>query len=239
MTAEAAERTASPFGSVPIEVCGHDLVADLSGALYWPAERTLVVADLHLGKASHFAARGIMLPPYEARETLARLAACIARFAPRRVVALGDSLHDETAASRLCPSDLGEVARLQAGRDWLWLTGNHDPSIAPCLGGETAEAVAIGGIRLRHMPDPEAAAGELAGHLHPAARVRLGGAGVRRPCFVGNRDRLILPAFGALTGGLNVLDPAFAPLFAASQPDILVLGGEGIYPVAPARLAPD
>jgi DNA ligase-associated metallophosphoesterase len=213
------------------------VVADRSGALYLPGERTLVVADLHLEKGSAFAARGVMLPPYDTRETLGRLGEVVRRYMPKRVVALGDSLHDEDGAGRLGEAELEEIRRLQAGRDWLWLTGNHDPEIGPGVGGRVAESLALGPLILRHEPAMGEVEGEIAGHLHPAARVVLGGVGLRLRCFIGDGRRLVLPAFGAFTGGLNVLDEAFRPFFAAAA--VQVLGREGIYPVAWTSLGPD
>ena len=227
------------YATQPVDVAGHALVADASGALWWPAERTLIVADLHFEKGSAFAARGLMLPPYDTRETLGRLARAIAAHRPARVVALGDSLHDRGAESRIADEDRAEIARLQRRREWIWITGNHDPEIAPTLGGEVLVHLSLGGLCLRHEPgaepvsrdDDAASAGEIAGHLHPAARVALRGGTMRRPCFVGDGRRLILPAFGALTGGLNVLDAAFAPLITAGTRRVWMLGTAGVYPV--------
>ena len=230
---------ASDYQSQPVELSGAALVADRSGALYWPAESMLVVADLHLEKASAFAARGLMLPPYDTAETLARLAQAIARYRPATVVALGDSLHDRGAAQRLGADDRRAIASLQAGRSWLWVTGNHDPAIDVGLGGEVADGLDVGGLRLQHAPGDGPVTAEIAGHLHPAARIRLPGSVLRRRCFVGCDRRLVLPAFGAFTGGLNVLDPAFEPLFAARQRRVWMLGQDGVYPVATSQLGPD
>jgi DNA ligase-associated metallophosphoesterase len=229
-------------GSASFEACSlglaaSELVADRSGALYLPGERTLIVADLHLEKGSSFAARGRLLPPYDTRETLGRLANVVDRYAPRRVVALGDSLHDMEGAGRLGTEELAALKRLQAGRDWLWLTGNHDPEIAPSVGGEVASSLALGALVLKHEPSPGEFEGEIAGHLHPVARFVVGGVGQRLRCFIGDGRRLVLPAFGAFTGGLNVLDAAFQPLF--TEAAVQVLGRNGIYPVAWAALGPD
>lgn len=200
-------------------------------------ERTLIVADLHLEKGSAFAVRGMLLPPYDTRETLARLGDTISRYRPRRVVALGDSLHDIGGAERLTSADRAEIKGLQARRDWIWLTGNHDREIAAEMGGEVADSLRLGDLVLRHEPAADAADGEIAGHLHPAARVMANGVGLRLRCFISNGRRLVMPAFGALTGGLNVLDAAFRPLFGEAQ--VQVLGREGIYPVAWTMLGPD
>ena len=225
--------------SLPLSVCGKALLADISGALYWPGERTLLVADLHLEKASAAAARGRMLPPYDTRETLTRLAEAIDRHEPDRVVALGDSLHDAAAAERIGVDELAILHLIQEGRDWVWVTGNHDPSIADELGGRVAGEFRLGGMVLRHIPQDGRISHEIAGHLHPAAKLSRYGHTVRRPCFVHNARRLILPAFGAFTGGLNVLDDAFLPLFSVDGFNVYMLGQEGLYPVATRLLQPD
>ncbi|MEQ1649145.1 MAG: ligase-associated DNA damage response endonuclease PdeM [Hyphomicrobiaceae bacterium] len=225
--------------SRPMSLCGKTFMADVSGALYWPAEKALIVADLHLEKASSVAHRGFHLPPYDTRETLMKLAEAIERFAPALVIALGDSLHDKGAADRIAPEDLAALKILQEDRRWLWITGNHDPEIAPQLGGEVSDVLALNGLTLRHAPHAARTTHEIAGHLHPCARVSMYGHTIRRPCFVGNGRRLILPAFGALTGGLNVLDEAFSPLFGDEGLHVTVLGQEGIYPIATRLLRPE
>ena len=223
----------------PLSLCGKQLVADMSGALWWPGERTLVIADLHLEKGSSLARRGLMLPPYDTRETLQRLAETIDRYEPACVVALGDSLHEPEAALRIDPDDLAILAILQEDRDWIWVTGNHDPVIDARLGGRTVETLRIGGITLTHAPTAGHVTHEIAGHLHPAAKLSVFGHSVRRPCFVGNGRRLVLPAFGAYAGGLNVLDAAFEPLFGNDGLRIWMLGQEGVYPVAARQLGTD
>jgi uncharacterized protein len=220
-------------------LCGKSLVADVSGALYWPGEKALLVADLHLEKGSAHAVRGRMLPPYDTRETLMKLAEAIDRHAPEVVIALGDSLHDKGAAERLEVEDLRVLGMLQEGRRWIWVTGNHDPVIAKQLGGDVRDEITLSGIALRHLPREAHITHEIAGHLHPAARVSLYGHSVRRPCFVGNGRRLVMPAFGAFTGGLNVLDEAFEPLFGAEGLNVILLGQEGLYPIATRLLKSD
>jgi DNA ligase-associated metallophosphoesterase len=229
----------SDAASQSLSICGKQFVADMSGALYWPGERMLIVADLHLEKASAHAARGTMLPPYDTRDTLERLAVAIDRYDPAVVVALGDSLHDRGAAERISSRDLAGLDILREDRRWIWVTGNHDPEIAGKLGGEVVDALAVGGLRLVHIPTPGRATHEIAGHLHPAARLSLYGHAMRRPCFIGNRLRLVLPAFGTFTGGLNVLDEAFLPLFANDGFGVWMLGQEGVYPVATRHLFGD
>ena len=152
-----------------LDVAGVSLLADLSGALFWKEQSLLVVSDLHLEKGSSFAARGVLLPPYDTVATLSRLASVIARHDPKIVIALGDSFHDRTAHERLSTSDREEIAALQTRRDWIWISGNHDPALPSDLGGTVASEVAIGPIVFRH--EPTGSAGEIAGHLHPKARV--------------------------------------------------------------------
>ena len=195
-----------------VELSGMAAALDLSGALYLPDADALVVADLHLEKGSAFARRGLMLPPYDTRETLRALAAALARYAPRTVIALGDSFHDQDGPDRLGSDDRRSLAALQAGRRWVWITGNHDRVLPDEIGGEVLNDLALGSLILRHEPTT-GAAGEIAGHLHPAGKVRLRGRSVRRRCFVTDGRRCVMPAFGAYAGGLNVCDAAFRPLF--------------------------
>ncbi len=180
-------------------------VADPMGALFWPDQHLLIVADLHLEKGSAYAARRIFLPPYDTRATLMALATLIARYAPRRVLALGDSFHDGDAGDRLLPRDRAALAALQSRRDWIWVAGNHDPVLPSDLGGDRCQEMTIGGITFRHAADPECKDYEIAGHLHPVARVAGSAGSVRRRCFVADNRRCILPALGAYAGGLNLL----------------------------------
>lgn len=228
------------YGAQAISICGKSFIGDQSGALYWPGEKTLIVADLHLEKASSYAARGgQMLPPYDTRETLLRLARAIERYEPACVIALGDSFHDGGGVDRMSDDDHAILAILQDDRRWLWVTGNHDPVIGGRVGGEVADRTVIEGLTFRHAPFEGRATHEIAGHLHPAAKLSLYGHTLRRPCFIANGLRLVLPAFGALTGGLNVLDTAFAPLFGNDGFAVWMLGDEGLYPVATRRLRED
>ena len=228
------------YGTQPISICGKAFVADRTGALYWPGEATLVVADLHLEKGSSYAAAGTqMLPPYDTRETLLRLARVIDRYEPATVIALGDSFHDADGCGRMSDDDLAILHICQEDRRWLWIAGNHDPAISERVGGEVRQSIEIAGLTFRHAPFPGRATHEIAGHLHPAARLSLYGHTLRRACFIGNGRRLVLPAYGAMTGGLNVLDPAFAPLFGNDGFAVWMLGDEGLYPVATRRLTED
>jgi uncharacterized protein len=218
-----------------ITVAGVALVLDPAGALYWPEERALVVADLHLEKGSSLAVRGVLLPPYDTVATLARLAQLIARYAPRLVIALGDSFHDGAGPARVAADDRRTLTALQCGRDWLWITGNHDPHPANAIGGSFATLLAVGALNFRHEPMPRDAGGEIAGHLHPTARIHVRGASLCRRCFVGDGRRMVMPAFGAYAGGLNVRHGAFAALFDADFMAYL-LGQQRVYALAARRL---
>jgi uncharacterized protein len=227
------------FSSQALSICGKSFVADQSGALYWPGHKTLIVGDLHLEKGSSFAAKGQMLPPYDTRQTLFKLAAVIDKFEAETVIALGDSLHDRGAAARISDDDMDVLRIMQDDRRWIWVTGNHDPAIPETFGGEVADELKLDGLDLRHAPRNTRVTHEIAGHLHPAARLSVHGNSIRRPCFVGNGLRLVLPAFGTFAGGLNVLDDAFVPLFGADGLSVWMLGEEGLYPVASRQLKGD
>ena len=217
----------------PLNIAGVDLIADLSGALFWDDERLLVVSDLHLEKGSSFATRGVLLPPYDTVATLSRLAAVIARHDPRTVIALGDSFHDRNAHERLSASDRDAIMALQMRRDWIWISGNHDPALPPDLGGVVASEVAIGGIAFRH--EPTGAAGEIAGHLHPKARVSTRGRSMERRCFACDGERAVMPAFGAYTGGLSIRDAAFSKIFQTAGFMAHVLGDARLHTIAATR----
>ena len=210
---------------------------DFDGALYWPEERVLVIADLHLEKGSSFATRGVLLPPYDTAATLERIAALIARFAPHAVIALGDSFHDRKGPARIAPADRAALAGLQRGRDWIWIAGNHDPDPAEGVGGSFGGAIAIGALVFRH--EPTGAKGEIAGHLHPVARVAGRGRTVSRRCFASDGARLVMPAFGAFTGGLNVRHRVFADVFGTFAFTAHLLGEGRLYAIAAARCAAD
>jgi hypothetical protein len=180
-----------------------------------------------------------MLPPYDTRMTLIRLAEAIDRYEPDCVVALGDSFHDAGAASRMDCGDLEILHMMQEDREWIWLTGNHDADIADTVGGRVCSELKMAGITLRHHPTPGCITHEIAGHMHPAARISMHGYIIRRPCFVANGRRLVMPAFGAFAGGLNVLDEAFHPLFGDGGLAVWMLGQEGLFPVATRLLSQD
>ena len=218
-------------------VNGERLAADPSGALHAPGPGLLAVADLHFEKGSAFAGRGTLLPPYDSRATLARLAEAIERCRPRIVVCLGDSFHDDGGPARLGAAERRALAGLMRGRQWLWIAGNHDPLPPAELGGETAAEARFGGLTFRHLPGVRVPAGEVAGHLHPKAAVRLQGRRLVRRCFVTDGVRLVMPAFGAFTGGLDVLAAPFRPLFPAAFQAHL-LGSGAVYPVPERALVP-
>lgn len=198
-----------------IRVNGARLLADVSGALIWPERRALVFADLHLEKGSSFAARGRPLPPYDSGATIRRMRDALTHHTPETVICLGDSFHDGDGPARLGDGDRRALLALTSAYDWVWIAGNHDPAPALDLGGRVAAELVLGGLLFRHAAAQGAApAGEVSGHYHPKAAVRARGRRLSARCFVSDGRRLILPAFGAYTGGLNVLDPAIRRLFA-------------------------
>lgn len=235
----ALRQTLSPFrhpcGGLKVRVAGEACVLRCSGALWVVEHRTLIASDLHLEKGSAFAVRGQMLPPYDSPATLARLEAEIEALDPARVVLLGDSFHDSRAVDRLSTEDRRRIALLAGDRDWVWLEGNHDlvalAGALDALPGRVVTTMELGRLRLIHAPRAGEAPGEIAGHLHPAARVAAHGRGVRRPCFVTDGQRLLMPAFGAFTGGLDVRDAAVAGLF-PTPPMVAALGRDKVHALA-------
>ena len=187
----------SPCGGLRTTLSGAAVTFRASGALWIEADQMLVVADLHLEKGSAYAARGQMLPPYDTRDTLRRLTAEIVATRPAAVVLLGDTFHDRASEDRL-----------------IWVIGNHDADGPQALPGEVADELTVAGLKLRHEPQAGPQPGEVAGHLHPCAKVTASRGTVRRRCFVTDGERLVAPAFGAYAGGLSIRDPAFSGLFA-------------------------
>jgi len=220
-------------------VAAVSLHADCLGALYWAEHGLLIVADLHLEKGSSFARRGQLLPPYDTAETLARLARLIAHYIPRGVIALGDNFHDGGGPARLSPQDRASLSALQRSRDWIWIAGNHDPDPADGIGGTFAESFSVGTLTFRHEPSRAAPDGEIAGHLHPVAHVVQRGRAVSRRCFATDGQALVMPAFGAYTGGLNIRDRAFAAVFGARKFTAHMLGDNRLYAFASARCLSD
>ena len=231
-----AEPLAGHDGTCVQNVAGVDLVTDPSGIAYWPAEQTLLVADLHLEKGSSLARRGHMLPPYDTQETLSRLARCMDVWRPKRVMSLGDSFHDSEGAQRLGLPNRRALVSMMSRCDWLWITGNHDPLPPEGLGGDVMDELRLGGLILRHEPQHTDCRGEIAGHLHPKARIVRRGRSVRRSCFAADAQRMILPSFGSYTGGLSVLDPAFSPLFEGRKFHALMRSEGQVYRIAAREL---
>jgi len=197
---------------VIIDVNGETLLLDACGAAFLPHHRTLVFADLHFEKGSSYARSGQLLPPYDTAATILRMARAVARHRPARVIALGDSFHDTQAADRLGDAARDALAAMSTG--WVWIAGNHDPAPPLWLGGMVTDEYRLGGLVFRHEPGRSFEAGEVAGHLHPCASVTKWGRRVRRRCFVSDGLRMVLPSFGAYTGGLDVGEAAIATLFA-------------------------
>ena len=230
--------TVSDCGGLRLTVNGAEVLMRCSGAVWLASQRALIVADLHFEKGSSYAARGQMLPPYDTRETLTRLEAEVAATDPAVLIFLGDSFHDGKAETRLDAQDARRIAALASGRTLLWIVGKHDADGPKALPGEIIAELTVETLTLRHEPQSGPQPGELAGHLHPAARVMGRGRTVRRRCFVSDGLRLVLPAFGAYAGGLNVKDRAFHGMF-ATKPLAGALGAGRVHPIGWGSLAPD
>ena len=222
--------------AAPIHIAGERLMLDPDGAVAWPAQRLLAVADLHFEKGSAAAARGSLLPPWDTRATLDRLASMLRRWNPARVVALGDSFHDARGADRMLPADRARLAAMTEATRFTWVLGNHDPTPPEGIGGEHAEELRIGPLTFRHQA-VGADAGDVSGHFHPKASIPTRAAWVTRPCFVADARRLLLPAIGAYTGGLDVCDPAIASLFPRGG-RVFLLGRERLFSFALAASRP-
>jgi uncharacterized protein len=211
-----------------ISIAGETLLLDTSGAAFWPAGDVLIFADLHLEKGSSYARGCQFLPPYDTEATLLRMAAAVRRFNPRRIVALGDSFHDRDAAERLSPQARAMLTALRC--EFIWICGNHDPSPPSWLGGLVTAEWSAGSLTFRHEPQENCRAGEIAGHLHPSAHVAKWGRSVRRRCFAADSRRMILPSFGAYTGGLDVGEEAIASLF-GPRFHAYMLGMDRVYAI--------
>ncbi len=225
--------------SEDILVCGNHFNTDPSGALYWPGYKTLIVADLCLEKGSAKAAKGRVLPPYDTRSTLRRLAAVMDRYDPDRVVVLGDSFHDQAAAEAMPRADRNKLSILLQGREWYWITRTLGSDLPDWLGGIVCPVLTLEGIKFRYEPSSSPQSHEIAGQLHPASRLIRHGKTVRRKCFISNGARLIVPAFGVYEGGLNVLDKTFAELFQDGDFNVWMLGRNQVYPVPKRKLLSD
>ena len=192
---------------VPFSFAGETFEATPSGALFWPAHQALLVADLHLEKASWFARFGQFLPPYDSHATLAALEADVERSGAARLYCLGDSFHDRFGCDRLPANARELLTALTAKLDWTWIVGNHDPGFADHCGGRIEDEVEIAGIILRHEAQREDPRPEISGHFHPKLRLHVKGRRVSRRCFVKSASKIIMPAFGSLTGGLDAHHP--------------------------------
>jgi DNA ligase-associated metallophosphoesterase len=224
-----------PTRAIPLH--DHVFRPDPSGVLWWPERRWLLVADLHLEKATALARRSRrLLPPYDSTATLARLGDAIDRLDPATVVALGDSFHDSAGADRLAADDLATLIRLARGREWIWVLGNHDPDLPAALPGDRVGELAANSLVCRHAARP-GTAGEISGHYHPKAAVDSRAGRVTGRCFVADDHRLVLPAFGAYTGGLDVLDPAIRGLLAPAF-HVWLIGRAGLHRFPGGRLSP-
>lgn len=224
--------------SLACEVAGEQLALQPCGGMWWEAASVLVFSDLHLEKASSYAERGQMLPPYDTGAALRRIDSLIETLRPTTVIALGDSFHDRRAAARMARENVEYVRAMTARVDWVWIEGNHDPHPPAHLGGRIMHELRLGPLIFRHEPALGSASGEIAGHLHPCARVAGRGRSVRARCFASDGERMVMPAYGPLTGGLNVLDAAFGPLFPNGM-IAAVLGRDGVYAAAGERLVAD
>ncbi len=237
MTAGMVDQQLAAKGGFTLH--GEAALPDVSGALWLADHGALVVSDLHFEKGSAYARRGVMLPPYDTAATLGRLADVVARYAPRVIVALGDSFHDGGGPARMGDADRAALRALQQGREWIWISGNHDPEPPADFGGLCASEIRLGALTLRHEPQAGASPGEIAGHLHPVARVSAPAGTLRRRCFASDGARCVMPAFGAFAGGLNIRDAAFAPLFSQAPVVAHVMGRSRIYAVSLARCLGD
>jgi DNA ligase-associated metallophosphoesterase len=222
--------------AAPIHLAGERLMLDPAGCLHWPAQRMLVVSDLHFEKSTAAAGRGALLPPFDTRETLAQLAGHIRKYAPRTVLCLGDSFHDAKGASRLQAADHARLHAMASETRFIWVLGNHDPAPPDGLPGEACAEHRLGNLVFRHQAHAGRVSGEISGHFHPKASVAVRGANITRPCFIADGYRLMLPAIGAYTGGLDVTDSAIAAHFPRGG-RVFLLGRERLYsfPVGPSR----
>ena len=217
--------------ALAVDYGGERVLLDPAGAAFFAGVSMLAVADLHLEKGAFFARRRMFLPPYDTPATLARLAALVAKYDPKVVVSLGDGFHDDEASGRLAPETVAAVEALAAGRTMVWVPGNHDPSPPANVPGDSVDRLAMGPVTFRHIAERDCLTHEVSGHYHPAAILRGRGKAVRRSCFASDGIRLILPAFGVYTGGLNVRDRAFDGLFDLAAFRAYMQGTERVYPI--------
>ncbi|MEM1050757.1 MAG: ligase-associated DNA damage response endonuclease PdeM [Pseudomonadota bacterium] len=216
----------------PMEFAGEELVLTRSNTFYWPKERTLLVADLHLEKGSWYAAQGQMLPPYDSRETLERLADTIKACGARRIITLGDNFHDDAGTVRLEPYAAGLLEGLIRSHEWIWVTGNHDEDMCRTFGAQSFEELEVSGVILRHEAKAGETRPEITGHYHPKMRVRVRNRHIARPCAVlsrsqTNSERMIAPAFGTYTGGMDASAPEILAALSPAREIDAVLPAKG------------
>ncbi|CAG1015893.1 hypothetical protein RHIZO_05191 [Rhizobiaceae bacterium] len=221
----------NPAAASRTTIAGVEAVCDPFGALFLPGTRTLVVSDLHLEKGAAFARRGSLLPPYDTLATLTILDAVIARYDPHVVISLGDNFHDRVGSALLPDLFRDRIVAMARGRDWIWINGNHDPDGAAGLPGISADELHFAGLAFRHEPTEVAVVGEVAGHLHPSATVRRRDKSVRRACFATDGARMVMPAFGVMSGGLDLRHRALAGLFDRQSLVAHMLGRDRVYVV--------
>ncbi len=229
--------------AAPLHIANERFLLDPMGVLFWPAQKLLAVSDLHLEKGSSFARKGMLLPPWDTHATLDRLAVLLRRWTPAVVVALGDSFHDQQGSARLPATELQRLNAMTRAHRFVWVQGNHDPAPPSGVGGDWVESHTEGSVTFRHQAMAGADAGEIVGHHHPKAQIQARAGTVSRPCFVSDGRRLMMPAFGAYTGGLDVRDPAIMRLFPRGG-RVFLLGKDRLFsfeigrgPSAPNRLA--
>jgi DNA ligase-associated metallophosphoesterase len=234
----ASRTAADAYPDLPerIAINGVHAVCDPLGGLHLPDHDVLVVSDLHLEKGSAFARRGMMLPPYDTLSTLKILQAIIARHDPKTVISLGDNFHDRVGSALMPDMFRQMIVDMARGREWIWINGNHDPDGAASLPGTSLDELRLAGLTFRHEPSAEPFAGEIAGHLHPAAIVRRREKSVRRACFATDGTRLVMPAFGVTTGGMDLAHPTICSLFDQTRLIAHMLGRDRIYSVRFANL---
>jgi len=200
-----------------IGINGQRLLLDPAGALYMPDHRLLCVSDLHLEKSAAFARRGQLLPPWDTLATLRILEGVIARHDPKIVISLGDNFHDRTGSAQMPDAFRRMLNAMAVGREWIWINGNHDPDGVTDVAGQSLDTLDVAGLHFRHEPQQRPLAGEISGHLHPAATLVRRARAIRRPCFASDGARLVMPSFGVMNGGLDIDHAAFAGLFEKSQ----------------------
>lgn len=218
-----------------IELGGITLIPDLSGALFVPSHETLIIADLHLEQGTSLARRGLHVPPFDTAMTLAVLEQVVAASQAKRLIFLGDSFHDSQGEARLSEKHLMRLRKLTQRYETYWICGNHDPQPPEEIGGHSAEVIALGALTLRHEPSPTEF--EIAGHLHPGCSINQRGRHIYGKCFVADEKRLIMPAFGAYTGGLSLSSPAFAGLFNTQTAQAYMIGRAAIHRFAVNKIS--